>query len=275
MKNSLIVNIQTLNDIQSWEVGEQILRPVFSVEKLKPQRVATFGEVTKKHGFDVEALSDCKAHWAKKAAMRVNGVQRDILEDFNWKRAVVAKSQGSVTFPSTNMKNIQLSGGLFFESQFRNEIDWSGIFTTWCSVLSPYAAILHPGINLDQSAQRKRDVRKYSFEEEITRNAWSRFSTGIFHCEFRAGDLNSLVSGFTNLGWASFFGGNFVEEVDEAVISAAGFPIQRVGGGYMVQVTDDISDVINDFPTFSERRAKLKSLFRDGLFLINDEPNIF
>ena len=97
---------------------------VFSVEKLKPQRAATFGEVTAKHGFDVETLEDCQPHWASKGTMRLNGAQSDFFEDFNWKRTKVAKSQGMVTFPSTNVKGIRLSGGLYFESQFRKEIDW-------------------------------------------------------------------------------------------------------------------------------------------------------
>lgn len=275
MQKALIANIQTLKDIQSWEVGEPLLRSVFSVEKLKPQRAATFGEVTARHGFDVETVSDCRPHWAAKATMKMNGAQIETLEDFNWKRTRVAKSQGMVTFPRTNMKGTRLSGGLFFESQFKADIDWIGIFSAWCSVLSPYGAILHPAINLEQPARGGRDVREYSSDDEIAQNAWSRFSSGIFHSEFRAGELNSLVSGLTNLGWASFFGGEFGAEVDEAKISAAGFPVRKVGDGYLVQVTENINDVINDFALFSKRRAELKSLFRDGLFLIKDEPERF
>lgn len=272
MQKKLIANIKTHKDIQSWEVGEPLLRSVFSVEKLKPQRAATFGEVTARHGFDVEAVSDCRPHWAGRATMRMNGSQREFFVDFNWKRTKVAKSLGSVTFPSTSMKGTRLSGGLFFESQFNPDIDWIGIFSSWCSLLSPYGAILHPAINLDQPPRSGRDVREYSHDEEIAQSAWSHFSSGIFHTEFRAGELNSLVSGLTNLGWASFFGGEFGAEVDEAKISAAGFPVRKVGDGYLVQVTKNINDVINDFALFSRRRAELKSLFRDGLFLIKDEP---
>lgn len=275
MKTNLIANIETHKDIQSWEVGEPLLRSVFSVEKLRPQRAATFGEVTAKHGFDVETLSDCQPHWATKATMQINGAQVEFFQGFNWKRTKVAKSLGSIRFPDTNLKGTPISGGLLFASQFNPDIDWIGIFSAWCSLLSPYGAILHPAINLDQPPRSGRDVREYSHDEEIAQSAWSRFSSGIFHTEFRAGELNSLVSGFTNLGWASFFGGEFGAEVDEAKISAAGFPVRKVGDGYLVQVTENINDVINDFALFSKRRAELKSLFRDGLFLIKDERERF
>ena len=70
----------------------------------------------------------------------------------------------------------------------------------------------------------------------------------------------------------TFYGDKFAKEVDEKSIAAAGFPIQKIGNGYLVQVTENINDVVNDFPMFSKRRAELKSLFRDGLFLIKDEP---
>lgn len=274
MKSTLIANVQTFSDIQAWGVGEQVLVPVFALDKLKPQRAATFGEVTAKRGFDVDALEDCQSHWASKATMRLNGAQTEFFEDFNWKRTKVVKSQGMVTFPSTNTKGTRLSGGLYFESQFRKEIDWRNLFEVWCLALSPYCALLHPSINLDQPAHNDRDLRDYSFDEEVARNAWSRFSSGAFHCEFRAGELNSLISGFTNLGWATFFGAKFVHEVDAAAISAAGFPIEKIGEGYLVQVTEDINDVVNDFAMFSDRRAELKSLFRDDLFLIKNEPEI-
>lgn len=267
MQKALIANIQTIKDIQSWDIGVQLLRSVFAIDRLKPQRAATFGEVTAKHGFHVEAVEDCQSHWAARAKLHVNGEQREVFEDFNWKRTLVPKSQGMVTFPSTNMKGARLSGGLFFESQFKNEIDWIGIFSAWCSILSPYGAILHPAIHLERSA---RSEPERSLNDEIIQNARSRFSTGTFHCEFRAGELNSLITGLTNLGWASFFGGDFVKEVDEALISDAGFPIQRIGDGYLIQVTNDINDVINDFTMFSRRRSELKLLFRDDLFLIKD-----
>lgn len=64
MKCDLIIKIQTISEISSWEAGRRILDPLFSEEKLKPQRIATFGEVMSKTGLNVETLEDCEAHWA-------------------------------------------------------------------------------------------------------------------------------------------------------------------------------------------------------------------
>lgn len=270
MKADLIANIQTINDISAWKVGEQILTPVFLSEKLKPQRVATFGEVSAKHGVDINELNDCQIHWGLKASMRVSGVRTEIFEGFNWKRTKSARSQGNVNFPSYGSKGQILSGGLYFGSQFRRDIDWCTIFETWCLALQPYGAILHPAINLEQLPENSKDIRDYSLDEEISQRAWSFFSIGNLHCKFKAGELNTLFSGLTNLGWATYFGEEYAHEVNQSVISNAGFPVKKIGSGYLVQVTEDINDVINNFTMFCKRRSELKTLFKKDLFLIKE-----
>jgi hypothetical protein len=62
--------------------------------------------------------------------------------------------------------------------------------------------------------------------------------------------------------------------VDEERLRAHGFAVEAVPRGKLFTVTDDLFDVVNDFATFSRRRAELKSLFRPGLFQITDEPEI-
>lgn len=270
----LNINIQTNADISSWETGKELLRRIFSNAKLTPQRVATFGEVTARHGFDVSDIETCEKHWASKGSMRVSGTLREFTQDFHWKRTKVAKSQGSVTFSNLNMKGKKLSSRLFLQSQYRKEIDWVSLFRDWCETAQAHTGILHLLNSQDCLQKSDRDIRNYGFDEPVQQQAWSRFLGGELYSEFRAGESNSLVSGLTNLGWATWFGGDFTNEVDRRSITAAGFPIYKLDGGYLVQVTDDINDVVNDFAMFSKRRAELKSLFKDGLFLIKGEPEI-
>jgi|GEM_PF-1046825 len=272
MKCDIQLEIQTNADLTSWAIGERILSPLFNDVKLTPQKAAIFGEVTPKYGFEVENIEDCKEHWASKAEMRHDGSLIEFNTDFNWKRYRLAKSQGYVTFASTNRWGRKFPARVWFRSQCRKEIDWAGLFVNWCEITAPFAALLHPQVSMDRPKKNDNDVRDYSYDEEVSQQAWSRFLTGEFYCEFRAGELNSKVSGLTNLGWASWFGDDLAKEVDEKSIAAAGFPIQKIGNGFFVQVTENINDVVNDFPMFSKRRAELKSLFRDGLFLIKDEP---
>lgn len=272
MKHDLLINIQTYADLTSWTVGEKILSPLFEDIKLAPERAATFGEVSASHGFDVHGIAECREHWAARASMRHNGSLHEFPVDFNWRRRKPAKSKGCVSFSTTDVRCQRIPSRLLFEAQYRKDIDWAGLFANWCEIFSPFAAILHPLFSVDGPTKSNKDVREFSYDEELSQAAWSRFLSGNLHCEFRAGELNSVVSGFTNLGWASFFGGEFSAEVDEAKIVAAGFPVRKIGDGYLVQITENISDVINDFALFSRRRAELKLLFRDALFMIKDEP---
>jgi hypothetical protein len=272
MKYDILMKLQTDADMTSWDFGAKFLSPLFRETWITPDRAATFGEVTATHGFDVKYLGECRAHWGSKAVIRTNGSLNEFVQDFHWKRRKVSKSQGYVTFAETSIKGKRIPGRVLFQSQYRNEVDWASLFVNWCKITAPFAAILHPLISKeDHQARSNKDVRNYSWEEEISQQAWSRFLGGEFYCEFRAGEMNTMVTGLTNLGWASFFGGKHVEEVDEVAISAAGFPVQKIGSGYLVQVTDNISDVVNDFSGFSRKRSRLRSLFRDGLFLIKDD----
>ena len=272
MKYDLQMYVQTNTDMTSWDIGKKFLSPLFNNEKLAPQRVSTFGEVTTRCGFDVEGMKECRAYWASKATMRVDGALDEFTVDFNWKRLKSIKSEGYVDFIKTTNRGKKIPGRISFRSKYRKEVDWIALFINWCKITTPFAAILHP-INAEKSpVDMTRDVRDFSYTEEVAENAWSRFLSGELYSEFRAGELNSMVLGLTNLGWASWFGGKYFEEINEAEIAAAGFPIQKIGNGYLVQVTEDINDVVNDFPMFSKRRAELKSLFRDDLFLIKDEP---
>lgn len=70
-----------------------------------------------------------------------------------------------------------------------------------------------------------------------------------------------------NIGWATFYGDEFAEEVNVERIAASGFPIEKLNTGYLVRVTENIQDVASDFSLFSTRRAELKSLFRENFFL--------
>lgn len=42
--------------------------------------------------------------------------------------------------------------------------------------------------------------------------------------------------------------------------------IEPLGDGCVFNLTDHLSDVIDDYETFNERRLEIKSLFRPGLF---------
>lgn len=272
MRYDLQIYIQTRKDLSSWEIGHAILSVPFSQAELAPQRVATLGEVTSSHGHNVESIRECEPHWGLKGTFRFEGAPRDLILPFNWKRKNAAKSQGDVSFSSVNNISLKYNSKISFDAKYKKGVDWLGLFRGWCEIASPFAAILHPFILDDGLKGKPKSVMEYSNEEDFLEQAWSRFLHGSLYTQFRFGELNSLRSGLTNLGWASWFGDEFADEVDEPAISAAGFPVSKIGNGYLVQVTNQMEDVKGNFPLFSKRRAELKSLFRPGLFMIADEP---
>ncbi|MBC8719174.1 hypothetical protein [Ochrobactrum sp. Marseille-Q0166] len=269
MNYHLVMSFVTTKDLSDWSVGREILSNVFNEPKLMPQRIATFGEVTGKHGIDVADLSECQKYWANIGTSTFNGVSNSFLLDFHWKRKSTIKSQGAVVFPHI-IGNTRTASRISFDSQFRKDVDWLSLFQRWVEVTSPTTAVFHPFIGEDRPAKINKNLLEYSFKEDVLEEAWSRFLTGDVYTKFRAGELNSLVSGLTNLGWATYLGGEFAQEVDEKAILSAGFKVTKIEGGYMILVTEDLENIIGDYTRFSEERAKLKALFRSNLFLIDN-----
>jgi hypothetical protein len=75
-----------------------------------------------------------------------------------------------------------------------------------------------------------------------------------------------LKKGIPNLGWGHYFGEEYVKELDLPLLKKQGFTVNPLGEGYVFNLTDQLSDVITNYPYFNERRQLLKSLFRPGLF---------
>jgi len=79
--------------------------------------------------------------------------------------------------------------------------------------------------------------------------------------------------GIPNIGWAMAYGKEYTADVDFARIRAAGFAVDDRGENSIVRVTENLSDVVDDFADFSRRRAELKTMFRPEFFRIHDEPS--
>ncbi|WP_197429996.1 MULTISPECIES: hypothetical protein [Stenotrophomonas] len=89
---------------------------------------------------------------------------------------------------------------------------------------------------------------------------------------FQIGSFNSALNPeIPDIGWSMFYGDEFCREVDQGRINSAGFSVESFGEGYLLTVTDEISDVMNDFPLFYRRRAELGHLFRNDLFLAGEQ----
>jgi len=104
----------------------------------------------------------------------------------------------------------------------------------------------------------------FTAPENVKSAAWASFEAGSLGA--------SLSPQLPNLAWATYFGDEFAIEGNRQEIRDAGYRVDDFANGYLVKVTDDLQDVETDFADFSHRRAKLKAMYRKGLFRIEEEP---
>ncbi|WP_178124753.1 hypothetical protein [Pseudomonas sp. Fl4BN1] len=242
------ISIRTKLDTFNWQFGRELIRSLCEGEgPICPEQISNNPDRFIEPFVSIE---ECEAYWAAKGSMRVNGSLIDFHDDFAWRRKKKIKCVGSIQHKTQNIKGNLVPGSVNFSSACNDKINWFSLFRLWCEIFSPQLGMLHKfdGVELDPKSKN------------------NSFQVGSFKA--------ALKPEVSNIGWAMFYGDEFAEVVEADRIKAAGFPIEKIGSGYLVRVTENIQDVVNDFPLFSRRRAELKALFREGFFLIQDEPLI-
>jgi hypothetical protein len=136
-------------------------------------------------------------------------------------------------------------GWLTFKYNWRSKIDWFKLFQELMTLTEGYFGYVHV----------------------ITDTEREPAGAGSAICCFLYGTPGvHLKKGIPNLGWAHYFGEEYVKELDIPLLEKNGFKVQKLGDGYVFQLTDNLSDVIDNYDHFDERRKVMKSLFRPDLF---------
>lgn len=266
MATKLVISIQTFSDVYGWDVGLDVLSQVFKNDHLRPDRIALNGEVTKKHGEDVTDIEQCAARWGEKTVLNAGSIKHESRASFHWKRSTGSCCYGSMSFPSTNLRGKRVPGYLHLESKFVIGVDWMDIFSRWCLSLAATAGMIHPAIDVERKFFKENEVtgrRASSISEE----ARIRFIDGMVYSEFASGDLNTTVSGLTDIGAATYLGKKYALDIDLDKLTENGYRGSRLGEGFILKVTEDLSEVGKDFQSFRTQRSRLKGLLPHGLFL--------
>lgn len=241
MKPYTQISVRTKIETVGWDVGSQLLESLYlNGGLLAPDFVShNADKITE----PFEGKEQVERLWAEKASIRANGSLSDFFLDFAWKRKKSVKCSGRISHMSRNVRSQIVPADVCLTSAFSEKIDWYCLFKVWCEIFPPQLGMLH-----------------YFTEPELQPHmANDSFQIGSFNAALRP-DV-------PNAGWAMFYGNEFAEKVDADRIANAGFPIEKIGDGYLVRVTEDIQDVVADFRMFAHRRAELKSLFPEGFFL--------
>ncbi|APQ10302.1 hypothetical protein BJP27_01825 [Pseudomonas oryzihabitans] len=245
MKQYVQVSIRTKVDTFDWEIGKKFIASLYAGGGLiLPEQISHSADKF----VDLFMSGDeCRNYWGAEGVIKVNGSASRFYEDFAWRRKKTIKSNGYIRHKTQNIRAQVIPGSINFRSDCSDRLDWYLLFKKWCEIFSPQLGCLHQFGGLELDPRYKND-------------------------SFQIGSFNSaLKPDVPNIGWAMFYGDEFAEAVDVNKIAAAGFPIERMGNGYLVRVTENFEDVIERFTLFSRRRAELKALFREGFFLVEHE----
>ncbi len=142
-------------------------------------------------------------------------------------------------------KDIIKVGCIDFEYNWNRKINWHTLFSELIIISNAYYGYAHV----------------FTENEIVPAGAGSAIS-----CFLRGTPGIHLKKGVPNLGWANYFGEEYVKEIDVPLLQKNGFNIQKLGDGYVFNVTANLSDVIDNYDEFDERRKVLKSLFHPELF---------
>ncbi len=267
MKLETQITIRTKRETASWDFGRRFIDILLEQrDKMRPELIAPYSEDGFRDRIKFEDIESCEPYWAQPYVSRPQGSYIEGHSDFLWRRRKVVKTDGLFAHTSKNIKSQIVPGKIYMTSAWHKTVNWAGLFRDWCEHMKPQIGMAHVLTGPEMFELPKYNLLECTDEEAQFEGGWSDFRLGSFGA--------ALKPEIPNIGWAMFYGDEFAKDVDYEAISATGFPIEKIGNGYLVQVTEDINDVVNDFAIFSKKRAELKSLFRDDLFMIKNEPVI-
>ncbi|WP_431051582.1 hypothetical protein [Roseateles sp. L2-2] len=253
-KSYIRISIISSLETSEWEVGRSLLEALIETDaRLLPEKVGTF-EPLKNSVSDVEG---CKPFWAVLNGSGRPGMERNA-DGFIWKRSRAIKSYGHMMHKLRNIHGEVRAAWFVFEASIDRKVDWLKLFDKFCRVLVPDYATLHLVTEIEDAPDAFGEAADATYGTNDHLNG--------------VPPIRLKEKGPANLAWANYFGPGLMSEVQEDKIRNAGFPVERLGDGIVVRVTDDIFAVEDDFIDFSRRRAELRGLFRSGLFRINHEP---
>jgi hypothetical protein len=241
IKPYIQISIRTRAETIDWKIGEKLIDSLCaSGDLLLPEKISHNAD---KISEDFLGKVESERYWAEKASISFNGTLSDFYQDFAWRRRKAIKSAGRIVHTKRNLRAQIVPGSINFRSEYSDRADWYEIFSLWCRIFPPQLGMLHVFTKPELGA----NLRNNSFQ------------IGSFNAALRPE--------VPDIGWAMFYGDEFSSEVNAALVEDSGFAIERFDGGYLVRVTNNIQDVVDDFPLFESRRLELKNLFRKGLFL--------
>jgi hypothetical protein len=243
-----LISAEWSQDIVAPEFGRRFIESLCAEPRLVPEQLGLSEQFTDPFRGTDEFVANW---WAMDAESWVEGGPKfEFHHGPEWRRRSALASQGRIHHGIVDIKNQRSPSRISFHARWDRRCDFDRLFREWLALGPADIGMLHLYTEPEQGRP--------------TTEAQSWFQTGNFG--------GPMKPGLPNIGWAMAYGKAYESEVDVARIRAAGFSVEQQDGVSVVRVTENLSDVVDDFEQFSRRRAELKSLFRPDLFWITEEP---
>ena len=243
---SLEFSIATANDTSDWRYGQRFLETLIATDKRLTPKIIN-------HNAKYENISSCRPFWAARKMVTGPAGTLELIMPFHWKRNSTLKSSGTADFAKRNIAGKLNCGGINILSDFDGKTDWLKLFKTTCELMEPVGGVLH--------LLTEPEIRRHPQIQGITSPYYLPVQSDVFEAQK-----------MPNIAWATYFGEPLRKEVDAEKLRAHGYYVEELAGGYLILMSEKLSDLVDDFWTFSQRRAELKKLFRPGFFRIAEEP---
>jgi hypothetical protein len=139
-------------------------------------------------------------------------------------------------------------GDIDLEYTWNKKIDWFDVFKKVQACVKAYFGYLHFFTQEEDDLRTDRD--------------------GSAYLSFYNGAIGWKVEekGIPDLGWATYFGKKYQEDIPISQIQKEGAIVTPQNDGHIIQLTDNIFDIHKDFKSFDEKRDRVKSHFPKGFF---------
>lgn len=244
MKNYAQITIRSKKSTSQVEFGRQFLQTMIDVDpRLEPEFIDCV--LTRSNTTPYGNLDAALTRWATQQVVRGYAVKVDSVWGAKWKRKSRPSYSCEISHTRTSINGELIPSSLNFHARYDLSVDWFALFRSWCEVSDAQIAMLHHFTNPEL-------INEYR--------------------DFEIGSLGAWFNPrFPEIAWAIMLGEDFVQAVDISKLTALGFPVDAVGSGYIVRVTDSLNDVSQRFDYFCERREILRNLLPVNIFVDEDE----
>ena len=261
MKPYVIIALTTLYDLNTEQFGEALYSTIGGVEpKLLPQKAGWLGRLSS----DIASAADFASLWGKDRQMytseRRGGKKRGtgIYCPVEWARPSAIKSKGNIIHPGLKYSN--QTGGMVLRSEWRERVDWLGLFRELCLLTKAAHGMLHIFTPEEVTQLDPREHSQYLREGFHGQQAFT-YSIDPYGIR-RApgpGDPNLLTfRQVPDLTWATWLGTNFNDQYEARGLMDIVANNTEIKDGLLFTITDQLRDVLRDFQAFQKEREFVK-----------------